>query len=238
MPKLGVNIDHVATLRQARGGKEPSPAQAAILCEQAGADSIVCHLREDRRHINDNDLREIKKAVRTRLNLEMSLNPGIIRIALKIRPDEATLVPERREEVTTEGGLNVQKYFRRIQETTQRFQSKGIQVNLFIDPVHRQIDYAKKAGAAMIELHTGRYSLAKTTTSCNREIKKIEDAVRYARSLGLIVNAGHGLKYDNILSIAKIPGINELNIGHSIISNSIYWGIAQAVKKMKKLARG
>jgi len=238
MPKLGVNIDHVATLRQARGEWEPDVLYAVKICEKAGADSIVCHLREDRRHINDKDVRQIRKMVKTRMNLEMSINESIVKIACRIKPDQATLVPEKRQELTTEGGLNVVKYFKRIKKAAQQLQQKGIVVNLFIDPVKKQIDASKDSGAAMIELHTGRYARATTQQARLKELKKIKAMTRYAQHIGLIVNAGHGLKYDNTKAIAKIKGIEELNIGHSIIANSVFMGLANAVREMKKLCKG
>lgn len=237
MPKLGVNIDHVATLRQARREFEPDPLAAAKICEKAGADSIVCHLREDRRHINEKDVRALKKIVRTRLNLEMSLAPEIIEITIKIKPDEATLVPERRQEVTTEGGLDVVKQFNRVRRAVERMKKRGIKVNLFIDPVKKQIDAAKKSGADMIELHTGKYAQAATKQRKRTELNKLKKAVEYARRLGLVVNAGHGLKYHDTRPVARIKGIEELNIGHSIISRAVFTGLAAAVKEMRKLVK-
>ena len=236
MPKLGVNIDHVATLRQARGEDEPDPLQAAKICEQAGADSIVCHLREDQRHIKLHDVRVLRQTVRTRLNLEMALNPTIIAIALRIKPDEVTLVPERRREITTEGGLDVIRFFKRIQRAAVLFHKKNIIVSLFIDPQPQQIRRAKETGVSMIELHTGRYALAKTAAGRRRELTKLTAMTRYARSLGLTVNAGHGLKYHNTRAVARIPGIAELNIGHSIISRAVFVGLRPAVKEMIKIA--
>ena len=238
MPKLGVNIDHVATLRQARREFDPDPIAAAKVCEKAGADSIVAHLREDRRHINDRDIRRLRKSVTTRLNLEMSLNEDIVRIAASIRPDEATLVPEKRTEITTEGGLDVIRHFRRVAKTVEALQKKGIAVSIFIDPMKAQIKKARESGAPIIELHTGRYDLARTKASRDREFKKIKEMTRYARSLGFTVNAGHGLKYHNTRVIARIPGIEELNIGHSIISHAVFVGLEKAVKEMKKLVNG
>ncbi|MCK5260064.1 MAG: pyridoxine 5'-phosphate synthase [Candidatus Omnitrophica bacterium] len=237
MPKLGVNVDHVATLRQARREFNPDPVLAAKICEQAGADSIVAHLREDRRHINDHDIRRLRKAVTTRLNLEMSLNREIVAIAALIKPDEATLVPEKRAEITTEGGLDVVRHFSRVTKTVQTLQKKGIAVSLFIDPIKKQIKKAQESGATVIELHTGRYDLVQTTAARARELKKIKDMTRYAQDLGLTVNAGHGLKYHNTRPIARIPGIEELNIGHSIISRAVFVGLAAAVKEMVKIIK-
>ena len=237
MPKLGVNVDHVATLRQARREFNPDPVLAAKICEQAGADSIVAHLREDRRHINDHDIRRLRKAVTTRLNLEMSLNREIVAIAALIKPDEATLVPEKRAEITTEGGLDVVRHFSRVTKTVQTLQKKGIAVSLFIDPIKKQIKKAQESGATVIELHTGRYDLVQTTAARARELKKIKDMTRYAQDLGLTVNAGHGLKYHNTRPIARIPGIEELNMGHSIISRAVFVGLAAAVKEMVKIIK-
>jgi len=237
MPKLGVNIDHVATLRQARREFEPDPIAAARACEQAGADSIVCHLREDRRHINDADVRKLRRTVRTRLNLEMSLAPDVVKAALAIRPDHVTLVPERRQELTTEGGLDVVRQFVRIKKTVNLFKRKGIAVSLFIDPHKKQILRTKETGAQMIELHTGPYAQAKTPVARQRELRKLKNMTQYARELGLIVNAGHGLNYTNTRAVARIKGIAELNTGHSIIARSIFVGLPKAVSEMKRLSR-
>ncbi len=235
MPNLGVNIDHVATLRQARGGVEPDPVQAAAICEQAGCDSIVAHLREDRRHINDGDITALRKAVKTRFNLEMSIQRDIVEVAKKILPHQATLVPEKRQELTTEGGMNVSTHPAKVGRVVDELRKKGIDVSVFIDPDKREILAVKKLGVEIIEIHTGKYSLANTSTSVEKEFKKIEDAARYALSLGLIVNAGHGLNYDNTKRIAGIEGINELNIGHSIVSAAVFTGLYQAVKDMRAL---
>lgn len=235
--KLGVNIDHVATLRQARRGFYPDPILAAQICEKAGADSIVCHLREDRRHIQDKDVAQLRKIVRTRLNLEMSLNPQIIKITGRIKPDIATLVPERREEITTEGGLNVIKYFTKVKNAVSFLQDKHIAVSLFIAPIKKQIDQAKKSGATIIELHTGAYADAHNALANARELKKILIATQYAKQIGLKISAGHGLNYENTSVIAQINNIEELNIGHSIISESIYIGLEAAVKKMLGLMK-
>ena len=238
MPKLGVNVDHVATLRQARREFDPDPIAAARICEKAGADSIVAHLREDRRHINDHDIRQLRKAVKTRLNLEMSINDEIIRIAKRVKPDEATLVPEKRAEITTEGGLDVVRHFNRTAKAVGALQRSGIAVSLFIDPVKKQIKKAQESGATIIELHTGRYDLVQVKTARARELKKIKDMTKYAQSLGLTVNAGHGLKYHNTRPIARIPGMEELNIGHSIISRAVFVGLESAVKEMIKIIKG
>lgn len=232
MPKLGVNIDHVATLRQARGEFDPDPVRAAKICEKAGADSIVAHLREDRRHIQDKDIYRLKKSVK-RLNLEMSLNPAIIRIACKIKPDQATLVPERRQELTTEGGLDVARHFNRVKKAAKLLQKNGIEVSLFIAPAKIQIDKTKGAGVNTIEFHTGRYDLAKNKRARSMELNKLKTMARYARHKGITVNAGHGLKYHNARAVAKIKGMNELNIGHSIISRAVFTGLGKAVREMK-----
>ena len=235
MPELGVNVDHVATVRQARGGIEPDPVQAALLCEKAGCDSIVAHLREDLRHINDADVRALRRTIRTRFNLEMSINPGIVEIAKRIKPDQATLVPEKRQELTTEGGLCVTRNKKKIGRVIELLSKKGIGVSLFIDPDEREIGAAKEIGAAIIEIHTGLYSLVKTKKAIDREFKKIKEAASYALSLGMVVNAGHGLDYTNAARIARIKGMNELNIGHSIISRAMFTGLYKAVRDMKAL---
>jgi pyridoxine 5-phosphate synthase len=237
MPKLGVNVDHIATLRQARREFDPDPIIAAKICEKAGADSIVAHLREDRRHINDHDIRRLRKTVTTRLNLEMSITKEIIEIAASIKPDEATLVPEKRAEITTEGGLDVVRHITRVTKAVETLQKKKIAVSLFIDPIKKQIKKAQESGATIIELHTGRYDLARIKTTRMRELKKIKDMTQYAQSLGLIVNAGHGLKYHNTKPIARIPGIEELNIGHSIIAYAVFVGLENAVREMIKIIK-
>jgi len=235
MPKLGVNIDHVASIRELRRGIEPEPAFAALICEAAGADSIVVHLREDRRHIKEKDLHVLRKVIRTRLNLEMSIASEIVDIACKVRPDQATLVPERRQELTTEGGLDVASNLLKIKEICSRLKKQGIAVSLFIDPNKRQIDASKKAGVKIIELHTGRYSDAKDKKEENKYFKELEEAARYAMNKGLTVNAGHGLNYENVTRIAKIKRIEELNIGYSIICRAVFTGLHRAVREMKQL---
>jgi len=235
MSKLGVNIDHVATLRQARGGIEPDPVEAVLVCEKAGCDSIVAHLREDRRHINDRDVIELRKRIDTRFNLEMSINPEIVDIALEIKPDQVTLVPEKRQELTTEGGLSVIKYEKKLARITELFREKGIDVSVFIGTDKEEIRAAIYIGIGTIEIHTGEYSLAQDKKSMDREFKKIKNAVEYAMSKGLIVNAGHGLNYTNVRRIADIKDMNELNIGHSIISRAVFTGLRSAVKEMKAL---
>jgi len=237
MPKLGVNVDHVATLRQARGGAEPDPIEAALICERAGCDSIVAHLREDRRHINDRDIIELRKRVNTRFNLEMSINPKIVDIALRIGPDQVTLVPEKRQELTTEGGLSVIKFEKKLANIAALFNEKGIDVSVFIGPCKDEIRSAIYIGIGTIEIHTGEYSMAKDKKSMDKEFKKIKNASEYAISKGLTVNAGHGLNYTNVKKIASIKGMNELNIGHSMISRAVFTGLYKAVKDMKALIK-
>lgn len=237
MVKLGVNVDHVATLRQARREESPDPVYAASICEKAGCDSIVAHLREDRRHINDNDVQRLKKAVRKRFNLEMSITPEIVEIACRLRPHQVTLVPERREELTTEGGLDVIAHKRRLTNAVRQLSKNGIEVSLFLGPDKKQIGVGQEAGVNIIELHTGRYAEAKTKAQRDKRLAEIIEAVGYARSLGLTVNAGHGLDYGNVKAIAKIKGIEELNIGYSIICHSIFVGLERAVKEMLALIR-
>ncbi len=237
MVKLGVNIDHVATIRQARMTYEPSPVEAARACERAGCDSIVCHLREDRRHINDADVAKLRKAVKTRLNLEMSIAPSIVRIACGLRPDQATLVPEKRREVTTEGGLDVVGQKMRIGSAVRKLARSGIDVSLFINPEPKQIAAAALTGARIIELHTGEYANASGAGNRLKELSRLKKAARYASSLGLQVNAGHGINYENVGPVARIRGMNELNIGHSIVSRAVFSGLGEAVRQMKKAIR-
>lgn len=233
--KLGINIDHVATLRQARRGETPDPIHAAVLCELAGCDSIVCHLREDRRHIQDRDVYTLKKTVKTRLNLEMALSNDIVGIALDVKPYQVTLVPEKREELTTEGGLDVVNNLDMIRANVSRFIEAGIKVSLFIEPDRKQIAASRDAGAHFIEIHTGRYADTKTEDEQRKELEKISDAARYALSLNLRVNAGHGLDYKNTIPICRIEGIEELNIGYSIIGRAVLVGLERAVKEMLEL---
>ena len=237
MIKLGVNIDHVATIREARKTYSPDPVAAAQACEEAACDSIVCHLREDRRHIKDADVVSLREIVRTRLNLEMSIAPEIVDFACKMKPDQATLVPERRQEVTTEGGLDVKKNLSKIRSAVSRLKDNGIDVSLFINPQALQIDASVKAGATIIELHTGEYANAVSDTARKKELEILKKATKYSLSLGLEVNAGHGLNYENARKVAKIKGMNELNIGHSIISRAVFVGISEAVKEMLELIR-
>lgn len=237
MANLGVNIDHVATLRQARREFEPNPVCAARVCEKAGANSIVAHLREDRRHINDADVRNLRKIVSGKFNLEMSINPEIVKIALRLRPDQATLVPEKRQEITTEGGLDVVAQFSKIKKAVNSLQKKDICVSLFIDPVKAQIKKSYETSAQSIEIHTGRYARARGRAAIQRELATLLECVRYAKSLGLTVHAGHGLNYKNAKAVARIAGIEELNIGHSIISRAVFAGLNKAVREMIAIIR-
>jgi len=235
MPKLGVNIDHVATVRQARRTIEPDPVWAASICELAGCDSIVVHLREDRRHIHDRDVEILRKTIRTRLNLEMSINKGIVEVAKRIRPDQATFVPEKRQELTTEGGLDVKKNSNQIKKVVRDLSKKGIAVSLFIDPDISQIEASRKTGAKVIELHTGNYAEAKKEKKIKQELDRLKEAVNLGLRIGLVVNVGHGLTYQNVTPVARIPGIEELNIGHSVISRAVLVGLDKAVREMKAL---
>ena len=233
--RLGVNIDHVATLRQVRRGIEPEPAFAALICEASGADSIVAHLREDRRHINERDIYILKKVVKTKLNLEMSIAPEIVGIACKVKPVQATLVPEKRQELTTEGGLDVSGNLKAIKRVSDKLSGKGIDVSLFIDPEKKQIDAAKKSGVQMVELHTGRYADASNLKEQEKYFKQLQEAARYAKLKGMHVFAGHGLNYYNVTRVARVKAIEELNIGYSIICRAVLVGLERAVKEMKAL---
>ena len=233
---LGVNIDHVATLRQARRARYPDPIHAALLAEEAGADSITLHLREDRRHIQDRDVTLMREALQTRMNLEMAVTEEMVRIALKVLPQDCCLVPESRQEVTTEGGLDVLGQGARIADAVKALGGAGIRVSLFIDPDPAQIEATQRAGAPVIELHTGAYADS-TGAARAREFERLCAAAKFAARLGLIVNAGHGLNYHNVEPIAAIAEIVELNIGHSIIARSIVDGLAKAVRDMKELMR-
>ncbi len=235
MMLLGVNIDHVATLRQARGTAYPSPLEAALAAEDAGADYITLHLREDRRHIQDRDVVAMRKTLRTRMNLEAAVTPEMIAFARRVRPQDACLVPERRAELTTEGGLDVAGKFRRVERACRDLGAAGIRVSLFIDADKNQIDAAAAAGAPVVELHTGKYAGARGPKQQGRALERVRSAAEYAAGRGLRVNAGHGLNYDNVRPIAAIPQIGELNIGHAIVARSVFVGIAQAVREMKTL---
>jgi pyridoxine 5-phosphate synthase len=224
-------------LREARKTLVPDPVEAALTCERAGCDSIVCHLREDRRHINDSDVKKLRMLVRTRLNLEMSVAKEIVGIACKVGPDQATLVPERRQEITTEGGLDVVRFERRIRDVVAELQDRGIEVSLFIDPKMSQIDASYRTGARIIEFHTGQYANAGSRLAAKRELGILKRCTEHALGLGFEVNAGHGLNYKNTGPVAKIKGMHELNIGHSIISRAIFVGMARAVKEMVEIIR-
>lgn len=237
MIKLGVNIDHVATIRQARGTKYPSVVQAALRAEQSGADSITLHLREDRRHMQDADVRALRGLLQTRMNLECAVTDEMIGIALEVAPQDVCLVPERREERTTEGGLDVIGNFAKVQKAVKKLSDVGIRVSLFIGPDIAQIDASKKAGAPVIELHTGTFADAENLEDKARELKRVKDAVSHALSLGLVVNAGHGLHYHNVHEIASISGIEELNIGHAIVAHALFVGWDNAVREMKALMK-
>jgi pyridoxine 5-phosphate synthase len=232
---LGVNIDHVATLRQARKTHYPEPIHAALLAEEGGADGITVHLREDRRHIQERDVEILKSVLMTRLNLEMALTPEMVQFALKIRPAYCCFVPERREELTTEGGLDVEGQFAKIESATRRLQEEGILVSLFIDPEPSQLKAAQKTTASTIELHTGHYADAKTLAASQMELDRIKTAAKEGAIMGLKVNAGHGLHYKNVEAIAQIPQIYELNIGHGIMARALMTGIKTAVSEMKTL---
>ena len=235
---LGVNIDHVATLRNARGGKYPDVTDAAVAAEKAGADAITVHLREDRRHIKDKDVRDLKEILYVRLNLEMAATDEMQKIALELLPDNCCIVPEKRQELTTEGGLDAAGRLDRLTEFVKPLVEAGIVVSLFIDPEREQIAAAEKTGAQYIELHTGRYSEAFGTKEEEAEFQKLKDAASYASLLGLGVNAGHGLNYENVHRMKEIENLNELNIGHNIIARALFTGLDTAVKEMKELVEG
>ena len=232
---LGVNVDHVATLRQARGTSYPDPVYAALLAEEAGADGITIHPREDRRHIQDRDVRILRETLQTRMNLEMAVTDAMQDFALEIMPQHCCLVPEKREELTTEGGLDVAGQEGRVMDACQRLGEAGIEVSLFIDPDPEQIDAAVRCGAPAIELHTGHYAEARDPKTQREALRQIQHGVEHALRHDLIVNAGHGLHYHNTHAIAAIPGINELNIGHSIVARALFVGFKQAVQEMRQI---
>jgi len=238
---LGVNIDHIATLRQARGTRYPSLIDAAKICESSGADSITLHLREDRRHIQDQDVEELKFSLTTKMNLEMAATDEMLEIATKILPEDCCLVPEKRQELTTEGGLDVLSQLGRIKEVCSELSTNNIKASLFIDPDNYQIEAAVECGAPIIEIHTGHYADASSAAEMQKELQKISEACAYAHSLGIQVNAGHGLTLENTKAIAEINSVVELNIGHSIISRALFVGLGAATSEMKQLiqeARG
>ncbi|MCH7590287.1 pyridoxine 5'-phosphate synthase [PVC group bacterium] len=235
--KLGVNIDHVATLREARLGDEPDPVVLARLALGAGCDGITLHLREDRRHVQDHDLKRLRNLIKTRLNLEMALNDEIVNIALEVKPDQVTFVPEKREEITTEGGLDVLSGLSKLKDVIPRFQKQGIVVSLFIDPIQEQIQAASRSGAEFIEIHTGAFAEKFKTGSFEHELNQIHKAVHWAKNCGLRINAGHGLDCKNIVHIVPVKEIEEVNIGHSIVSRAVVVGMEEAVREIKKLLR-
>ena len=233
--RLTVNIDHIATLREARGGVEPDPITAAHLCELAGAEGIVCHLREDRRHINDRDLRLLRETVKTKLDLEMAATEEIVKIAIETLPDLVTLVPEKRQELTTEGGLDVRGQKHYLRDVIKELQKHEIEVSLFVDPSPEQIQAAREAGADKIEIHTGEYANARTEQDVHDRLEVIRSAAELAAELGLGVNAGHGLDYLNIKRIRQIPQIEEVSIGHALIARAVFVGLERATKEMLHL---
>jgi pyridoxine 5-phosphate synthase len=229
--RLGVNVDHVATVRQQRRGQEPDPVELALICEQSGADSIVAHLREDRRHIQDHDVARLQKRLKTHLNLEMGLSTDVVAVALRVRPKQVTLVPEKRQELTTEGGLDVIRQFEKIRAAVKKFHDRGIEVSLFIDPAVGQVAASARSGAKIVEFHTGSYANAAKKSS---ELRHLVAASHAARREGLIVAAGHGLTVANVRAVAAVPEIEELNIGYSIVSRALSIGMAKAVREMKE----
>ena len=233
--RLGVNIDHIATVRQARRGEYPDPVEAALACERAGAERIVCHLREDRRHIQDGDVRRLQASITTRLNLEMSVAPDVVRVALGIKPYQVTLVPERRQELTTEGGLDVVRQARQLALCIQQFEARGMTVSLFVDPAADQLMAARDAGAGTVELHTGRYAGAFGSRARARELRTLARMAQFAKTMGLSVAAGHGLDYENVVAVVDIAEVEELNIGFSIISRALFVGLECAVGEMVSL---
>ncbi|HJP09294.1 MAG TPA: pyridoxine 5'-phosphate synthase [Arenicellales bacterium] len=235
MIELGINIDHVATLRQARGTSYPEPAHAVLIAEQSGADLITLHLREDRRHIVDDDVSTLRGLIQTRMNLEMAATEEMVVIASRIKPHDVCLVPEKREELTTEGGLDVSGREDSLRSTVQRLQDVGIKVSMFIDPEQQQIEASCEIGADAIEIHTGGFADAVSINSKESELARIEAAIGFASTLPLRINAGHGLHYHNVSAVAALPGIAELNIGHAIIARAVFTGLAEAVSEMKKI---
>lgn len=238
MIKLGVNIDHVATLRQVRGTMYPHPLDVALIAELAGADSITLHLREDRRHIQDYDVKILRERITTRMNLESAVTNEMIDFSLEMKPEDVCFVPEKREELTTEGGLDVIEHFEQVKYACSRLSEAGIRVSLFIDADHEQINAAVQARASVIEIHTGHYADALTIEEQQDKLRQIRSAVKHGIDQGLQVNAGHGLNYNNVQFIAEIPNISELNIGHSIVARALFVGFEQAVQEMKKLILG
>lgn len=235
--RLGVNVDHVATVRQARRGDLPDPVDAALACQRAGANSIVCHLREDRRHIQDRDVARLLKVLRLPVNLEMSIAEDVVKVALRLKPAQVTLVPERRQELTTEGGLDAAGLQRKLKSLVQRFRERHIVVSVFVDPQKRQLEASAGIGVRVVELHTGGYATARNPAARTKALQVLQQATKTARGLGLAVAAGHGLDYENVKPIVAIPRIDELNIGFSIISRALFVGMEQAVREMKALLK-
>ena len=235
--RLAINIDHIATLRNARGGSDPDPVKAALLCEDAGAVGIVCHLREDRRHMKDDDIRRLRSTIKKKLDLEMAATEEIIGIALKTKPDLVTLVPERRLELTTEGGLDVAAQKKYLGEVVKRFRQDNIPVSLFIDPTDAQVRASADIGTDMIEIHTGEYAEAKTESEVNEQLQRIQETAKLGASLKLGVNAGHGLDYKNVAAVAAIREIDEMSIGHAVIVRALFVGLEQAVREMIRLVQ-
>lgn len=233
--QLAINIDHIATIRNARGGTDPDPVEAARICEQAGAVGIVCHLREDRRHIRDNDVQRLRKTITTKLDLEMAAADEIIRIALDVKPDLVTLVPEKRQELTTEGGLDVVSQKKKLTDVIRSFHDKKIAVSLFVDPVRSQIETSKEIGSDMVELHTGEYANARSDREVREQLARIQAMAALGKSLGLTVNGGHGLDYKNVLPIVAIKEIHEVSIGHAVITRAVFVGLESAVREMLML---
>jgi len=239
--RLGVNIDHVATVRNARRTFEPDPVHAAVIADLAGADQITLHVREDRRHVNERDLKLIKEVIHSKVNLEMAVTEEMVNIALSVKPHQVTLVPEKREEITTEGGLDVVSNFEKVKDAVKKLKEAGIVVNIFIDPEEEQIEAAAKVGADAVELHTGRYAerfAENNEEETKKELERLKRAAAFAKAKGLRVYAGHGLTYKNVRAVAEIPEIEELNIGHSIVANAILKGMKEAVQEMIKLING
>lgn len=235
--RLAVNIDHVATLRQARGGQEPDPVTAAHIAERAGAEGVVCHLREDKRHVQEDDVWRLRQTIKTKLDLEMAAVPEIVQFAMEVVPDLATLVPERREELTTEGGLDVRAQRSIITSVVKRLHEKNILVSLFVDPIPDQVQAAKESGADMIEIHTGEYANARGEDEQHHHVERIRQIADLGKRLQLGVNAGHGLNYDNILPIVRIPYIDEVSIGHAIVTRAIFVGMERAIREMVRLMK-
>jgi pyridoxine 5-phosphate synthase len=236
--RVAINIDHIATLRNARGGNDPDPVKAALLCEEAGAAGIVCHLREDRRHMKDDDVQRLRSVIKKKLDLEMAATAEIIGIAMKTKPDLVTLVPEKRLELTTEGGLDVIAQKKYLGEVVKQFRQNNIPVSLFIDPIDAQVRASADIGTDMIEIHTGEYAEAKTESEMREQFQRIQEAARLGKSLKLGVNAGHGLDYENAATVAAIREIDEMSIGHAVIVRALFVGLEQAVREMVKLVGG